>query len=554
MEKPSLSMEPTYLPRGPDGDTRLSRVSSDSAIPRRRVRDRFKGLSIDIKRRPTPIVEGEVVLTQDIATDNDTTPTSSPTKQSNDLIRNALGRRGSGGSQPASGTATPNTSKPTAGALAALGLGAARIGQPAVSGKSTPAASGRSTPQPPPAAAAVAPPAPAPAPASAPAPAQSQPPTAVAPPAAAAAAAAAAPNPPNIQTTSAAPTEAGAVPTINTPIAPTPIVSSAPQVQIADGPIHPSNTTTNDPNPPPILHKPVPDRSRLIPSRPLGVVSSGASTPQTGSERPSREPSPFFAARKSREEHRARARSPEIGALRKDSIVSAGDSESESTGRGRYRPRSSAYESPDESGNEADDNEDSHTEDDDFDSGVYDDDDEELWDDDHFFDEETEKNTEANAIYLDDECMDADGAKRINFDVYGEETEQDVLGEGPNVVLAPEPLFALPDAKSRKSQRSGLEVITSRPMYARDRCTINIVQGDPDGMLDESGKRMRRYVVLSDLSEESRYAVQWAVGTVARDGDEIFLISVMEDESKVDPKRWTGKDQNQKIKVQKEVS
>jgi hypothetical protein len=38
--------------------------------------------------------------------------------------------------------------------------------------------------------------------------------------------------------------------------------------------------------------------------------------------------------------------------------------------------------------------------------------------------------------------------------------------------------------------------------------------------------------VLSDLSEESKYAVEWAIGTVARDGDEVFLISVKEDESK----------------------
>lgn len=456
-------------------------------------------------------------------------------EQSNDLIMSALGRRSSGPTPAKSGSSTPNSAKPTAGALAALGLSAARVGAPSVSSKA-PVASGRSTPQP----------------------QQQQQQQPASPAQAQVPAPAAAPqSPPAIQT--AVPpsfaTQSG-VPVVNSPIAPTPITTT--QVQIADNPVTGGTGAkpVSSDNPTPIL-MPTADRSRLLPSRPLGVggFAGGVTTPDHGSERPSREPSPFFAARKSREERRARDRSPEIGALRKDSVVSTGDSDGESVGRGRsYRPRNSAYEADDDSGNDADDNDDYHTEDDDVDSAAYfDDDDDELWDEDHFFDEETEKNTEANAVYLDDECVGPDGKKRENFDVYGEETEQDMLGEGPNVVMAPEPLFALPDAKSRTSQRTGLEVITSRPMYARDRCTINIIQGDPDEKLDESGKRMRRYVVLSDLSEESRYAVQWAVGTVARDGDEIFLISVIEDESKVDPKHWSSRDQSLKIKLQKEV-
>lgn len=43
---------------------------------------------------------------------------------------------------------------------------------------------------------------------------------------------------------------------------------------------------------------------------------------------------------------------------------------------------------------------------------------------------------------------------------------------------------------------------------------------------------MRRYVVFSDLSEESRYVVEWVIGIVVRDGDEIFFILVKEDENK----------------------
>jgi nucleotide-binding universal stress UspA family protein len=335
------------------------------------------------------------------------------------------------------------------------------------------------------------------------------------------------------------------------------------------------------------IHVPKPSKANktfLLPSRPVGGLSSPAED-----VRPSRSPSPFFRARRSREERRAREKSPEITALRKDSIPgaeSAAESDGEGIIRGRgaggsgpFRPQASAYESPDDSGDDSgpgpmtedehdDDHSDLDTHDDDDDDHHLDDhhdgDDEFDDDDDDFFDEQTKENTEANAIYDAPSCKpdgdlvkpasgDGDGLADT-FDVYGEEVEQDVLGEGPNVVVPPEPMFQAPTVTGvkRRTSKKGLELVTSRPAYARDRCTINITQGDPDGTLDKSGKRMRRYVVLSDLSEESRYAVEWAVGTVARDGDELFLISVVEDEGKVDPKSWSSKDQQTKLKVQKE--
>lgn len=152
------------------------------------------------------------------------------------------------------------------------------------------------------------------------------------------------------------------------------------------------------------------------------------------------------------------------------------------------------------------------------------------------FDDETVHNTEANSVFYEGVAPEAGGADLDEgpLDKYGEDVEQDVLGEGPNVVVPPEPMFPTShyNIKKRQTLDSGLELITSRPSYARDRCTINLTHGDPDASLEESNKRLNRYVVLSDLSEESKYAVEWAIGTVARDGDEVFLISVKEDESK----------------------
>lgn len=200
-----------------------------------------------------------------------------------------------------------------------------------------------------------------------------------------------------------------------------------------------------------------------------------------------------------------------MGPLAKDA---ESDAESAGTGPRKYRPQASAYEEDSDSDEPFTETEDEGTD--------------EEWIE---FDEETEKNTEANAVYLEEEPEEEE---RTVLDTFGEEIEQDIHGEGPNVVVPPQPLFQASSfaPKRRKSMRSGQELETSRPTFARDRCTITLTHGDPDGALEQSGKRMRRYVVLSDLSDESRYAVEWAIGTVARDGDEIFLISVKEDESK----------------------
>lgn len=43
---------------------------------------------------------------------------------------------------------------------------------------------------------------------------------------------------------------------------------------------------------------------------------------------------------------------------------------------------------------------------------------------------------------------------------------------------------------------------------------------------------MRRYLVACDLSEESVYAIEWAIGTVLRDGDEAIVVSVIETDTK----------------------
>jgi len=303
--------------------------------------------------------------------------------------------------------------------------------------------------------------------------------------------------------------------------------------------------------------------SPIAASRPEQVQKSkpvGGSSSSKG-----RAPSPFFRARKHREKQRARDTSPEVGALEKDA---ASESDGESIAARSYRPSNSAW-TDDEDDTEPEPDLDSDDDMDELDSDEL-----ELIDEDGGvkFDDETVHNTEANALfYQGGQPAPQTGEPEVDegpLDRYGEDVEQDVLGEGPNVVVPPEPMFPSSSAfnvKKRKTLDSGLELVTSRPSYARDRCTINLTHGDPDASLEESNKRLNRYVVLSDLSEESKYAVEWAIGTVARDGDEVFLISVKEDESKgglltsgdsanqaVDPKTWSDSDKGQKVKNQRE--
>ena len=106
----------------------------------------------------------------------------------------------------------------------------------------------------------------------------------------------------------------------------------------------------------------------------------------------------------------------------------------------------------------------------------------------------------------------------------------DPLGEGVNVVVPPEPYFpttlnaANRNPRRRKSTRhEPLPLSTSRPVFQRDCCTITITNGDPARALSESGHRSRRYVVASDMSDESHYALEWGIGTVLRDGDDLCV-------------------------------
>lgn len=245
----------------------------------------------------------------------------------------------------------------------------------------------------------------------------------------------------------------------------------------------------------PQTSRPIPMRTHTPPPSSFGKISFSSvmglargrslSKPRSSSAAPAdsdargrtRSVSPFFARR---------ARSPsvsKIGPLRNDT----GESE---------------YEDDDETAKE--------------DGDDWSDDD---GDDDN--DPETQENTTKNALYTPD---------AHSAEPKWDELEPDPLGEGINVVIPAktEPFFETRTAArtrrghGRKASKSSmldhhqLALITGRPHFQRDRCSVRLVQGD----FHASG---RRYVVASDRSEESRYAMEWGINTVLRDGDELYV-------------------------------
>lgn len=118
-----------------------------------------------------------------------------------------------------------------------------------------------------------------------------------------------------------------------------------------------------------------------------------------------------------------------------------------------------------------------------------------------------------------------------HFETYEDEDleRDDEHITAPNVVLSEDQVSTFLQRRGSKM----LTLTTSRPRYERNRCTIGISHGDADAAAKRS-KRPKRYVVASDGSEESSYAVEWTIGTVLRDGDEMLVVSVMETDTKLD--------------------
>jgi nucleotide-binding universal stress UspA family protein len=90
----------------------------------------------------------------------------------------------------------------------------------------------------------------------------------------------------------------------------------------------------------------------------------------------------------------------------------------------------------------------------------------------------------------------------------------------------------LDDIKKAQNLSFSMTNIISHPEAHRAIRIINRGQCNKPGMLHE--ERQRKYLVATDLSDESAHALEWAIGTVLRDGDTLLAIYCVDEETGIE--------------------
>ncbi|CZT41021.1 uncharacterized protein RSE6_00700 [Rhynchosporium secalis] len=87
------------------------------------------------------------------------------------------------------------------------------------------------------------------------------------------------------------------------------------------------------------------------------------------------------------------------------------------------------------------------------------------------------------------------------------------------------------DIKHAQKLPFSMTAITSTP--GNNRCVRTIYRGDFSKMQQEAKdhqRRVRKYLVATDLSDEAAHALEWTVGTVLRDGDTLLAIYCVDED------------------------
>lgn len=67
-----------------------------------------------------------------------------------------------------------------------------------------------------------------------------------------------------------------------------------------------------------------------------------------------------------------------------------------------------------------------------------------------------------------------------------------------------------------------------------NRVIRTIIRGDFTQMQQEAEEgrhRLRKYLVATDLSDESAYALEWTIGTILRDGDTVYAVYAVDEDT-----------------------
>ncbi|PLB55774.1 hypothetical protein P170DRAFT_49759 [Aspergillus steynii IBT 23096] len=110
-------------------------------------------------------------------------------------------------------------------------------------------------------------------------------------------------------------------------------------------------------------------------------------------------------------------------------------------------------------------------------------------------------------------------------------TSFDSAASMPNTPFGSDDEAELSDIK--RAQQMGIQM-SAIDSSVQNRSIRTIIRGDyskQSGELDGGRRRQRKYLVATDLSEESVYALEWTIGTILRDGDTMFAVCAMHDET-----------------------
>ncbi|KAH8427452.1 universal stress protein family domain protein [Aspergillus melleus] len=110
-------------------------------------------------------------------------------------------------------------------------------------------------------------------------------------------------------------------------------------------------------------------------------------------------------------------------------------------------------------------------------------------------------------------------------------TSFDSAASMPNTPFGSDDEAELCDIK--RAQQLGIQ-LSAIDSSVQNRSIRTIIRGDyaqQSGELEGGRRRQRKYLVATDLSEESVYALEWTIGTILRDGDTMFAVCAIHDET-----------------------
>jgi nucleotide-binding universal stress UspA family protein len=129
-------------------------------------------------------------------------------------------------------------------------------------------------------------------------------------------------------------------------------------------------------------------------------------------------------------------------------------------------------------------------------------------------------------------------------------TSFDEGGSGLNTPVDSDTEADLTDIKRAQKLSINMTPVVSTP--ATSRSVRTLYRGDFGKMQQEAHdnqRRVRKYLVATDLSEEAAHALEWTIGTVLRDGDTLLAIYCVDEELGIDANVGSADESHMKDQV-----